>query len=163
MKSEEAVTISPPGLGATLTVPAGAVPSDADTPANVTLKTCVLSPSFTYPEGYAPVSGVYHISATSNFIKNVDLTFEHFAKVNTEEQAKEVFLMRAKSSPTIRDGKREFVFNLVEDEDGTFAVGEGHCIVSTRMSGFVSAGAQQNSELSKVHDTCLICSMHANI
>ena len=161
VKSEEEVTISPPGLGATLTVPAGAVPPDADTPANVTLKTCVPAPSFTYPEGYAPVSGVYHVSATSNFIKNVDLTFEHFAMVSTEEQAKEIFLMRAKSSPTIRDGKREFVFSRVEDEDGNFAVGEGHCIVSTRKSGFVSAGAQQNSKLSKFRVLCFIHIYHS--
>ena len=148
--SEEPVTISPAGLGVTLTVPPGAVPSDPDKLANVTLKACLPSPSFTYPEGVSPISAVYHLSADSNFEKKVEMTFEHFAEIVNEEQAHDVILFKAESSPIVTDGKREFTFSPVEGTGSDFAVGEGHCTVSTKQCGFMTAGTLQNSNIRRL-------------
>ena len=142
VRSEEAVTVSPPGLGASLTVPAGAIQSDSGVP---TLKTCLPTPSFTFPEGYTPFSALYHLSASLSLKKEVHLTFEHFARVENEEEANEIVMFTAKSSPTVgANGQSTFVFSIF---NGDFAVGEGHCTVSTKQSGFVSAGALLTSGL----------------
>ena len=147
VQPEQPVTISPPGVGATLSIPAGALQSAPDTPANVTLRTCLPTSSFTYPEGCTPLSAVYHLSADSDFEKKVDLTFEHHAKVENEEEAKEVVLFQAKSSPMVADGEVTFEFTAVED--GDFAVGEGHCTVSTQQFGFMCVGVRKNANIRK--------------
>ena len=145
VQSKEAVTVSPPGLGASLTVPAGAIQSDSGVPANVTLKTCLPTPSFTFPEGYTPLSALYHLSANLSLKKEVHLTFEHFAGVENEEEANEIVMFTAKSSPTVgANGQSTFEFSIA---NGDFAVGEGHCTVSTKQSGFMSAGALLTSGL----------------
>ena len=144
--SEETVTISPAGLGVTLTVPPGAVPSE---PANVSLKACLPSPSFTYPEGVYPVSAVYHIDADSNFKKKVEMKFEHFVKIENKEQACAVMLLKAESSPEVTDGKRELTFSPVEGLGSDFVVGERHCTVLTQQCGFMTAGALQISDIRK--------------
>ena len=154
VQSKEAVTVSPPGLGASLTVPEGALQSDSGVPANLTLKTCLPTPSFTFPEGYTPFSAVYHLSAISSLKKEVHLTFEHFARVDNEEEANEIVVFRAKSSPTVgTNGRSTFVFSIA---NGDSAIGEGHCTVSTKQSGFVSAGALRSSGLCKSYCHVLV-------
>ena len=141
--SEEPVTISPAGLGVTLTVPPGAIPSDPDKPANVTLKACLPSPSFTYPVGAFPVSAVYHLAADCNFKKKVEMTFEHFAKIESEEQAGAVTLFKADSSPKITDGKREIC------SDGLRV-----CVAVTLPSVKAIALCQPNREDSLAQESC---------
>ena len=152
-KQKKPVTISPAGLAVTLTVPPGTIPFHPNKPAIVALKTCVSAPLFTYPEGCTPLSAVYHVSATSCFKKEVELTFEHFAKLETEGHNKKVIVLRAKSSPTVVDGKKKFIFERVDADD--FAVGEGHCKISTTEFGFICAGASQTDDLRKFF--CIDC------
>ena len=117
----EPVTIAPPGLGVSLKIPPDTVQPDADKPVHVAIQACVFGSTFTYPEGCTPLSAVYHVSADSCFEKDVELTFEHFAKLETEKQARAMTIFRAKAVPTMKDGKAEFIF--CPFEGGKFAVG----------------------------------------
>ena len=88
------------------------------------------------------------MSADSPFKKDVQLKFEHFAKVEKDkEQQQEVMVFRAKSSPAVTDGKMEFLLSPVVDTE--FNVGEGHCRVAIQDPGFVSAGILQSSKIRK--------------
>ena len=146
----EPVIIAPPGLGVSLKIPPGAIRPDADKPVNVAIQACLSGSTFIYPEGYTPVSAVYHVSADSHFEKEVELTFEHFAELETEKQASAMTIFRAESVPTMKDGKAEFIFSPVEG--GKFAVGETQCTFSTQEFSLVSAGTEQTAETRKI--TC---------
>ena len=155
----EPVTIAPPGLGVFLKIPPGAVRPDADKPVNVAIQACLFGSTFIYPEGYTPLSAVYHVSADSRFEKDVELTFEHFAELETEKQVSTMTIFRAKSLPTMRDGKAEFIFSPVEG--GKFAVGETQCTFSTQEFSKFCAGTKETVEIRKT--ACLeIQSVHVH-
>ena len=141
----EPVTIAPPGLGVSLKVPPGAVPPDADKPVNVTVQACLSGSTFKYPEGCTPLSAVYHISADSRFEEEVELTFEHFAELETEMDTSTMTFFRAESIPTVSEGGQEFIFTPMEG--GKFAVGGSHCTLSTKTFSLMSAGTRQSSEI----------------
>ena len=143
----EPVTISPPGLGISLKIPFGAVRPDADKPVNVTIQACLPGPNFKYPEGCTALSAVYHISADLSFEKEVELTLEHFAELETEKELSEMTFFKAKSVPTVMDGREEYIFSPVEG--GRFAVGESHCTLSTQGFSLISAGTKESSGISK--------------
>ena len=100
----EPFIIDPLGLGVSLKIPPGAVRPDTGKPFNVTVQACLSGSSFKYPEGYTPLSAVYHISADSPLEKEVELEFEHFANLTTEKQAEQMTIFRAESITT-DDGK----------------------------------------------------------
>ena len=135
---QKPVTISPPGHGVSLKIPQDAV--QAEKPVNVVFKTC-LSGSFKYPEGYDPLSSVYHISTDTPFENDVELSMEHFANVETEEQVKDMTFFIAQPS----DGSEEIKFTPVEG--GKFEVGKETCSLSTETFGFFSAGTKQTSKM----------------
>ena len=141
------VTIAPPGLGLSLKVPPGAVRPDADKPVNVIVQACLSGSTFKYPEGCTPLSAVYHISASSFFEKEVELTFEHFAELETEKEASEMTFFRAEAIPTVTDGGEEFIFSKIDG--GKFAVGGSHCTLSTQTFCLISAGTKGPSEIRK--------------
>ena len=131
----EPVTLSPPGLGVTLKIPPNAM--------NISLRACLSSTVFQYPEGCTPLSAVYHISSNSAFDNDVKLTIEHFADLKTEKQAKEMTFFRAESE---EKGKYRFT----PMEGGVFKVGGHRCTISTRLvPSFVSAGSIPSSEIRK--------------
>ena len=138
---QKPVTISPPGHGVSLKIPQDAVQSDK--PVNVAFKTC-LSGSFKYPEGYAPLSSVYHISTDTPFENDVEVSIEHFANIETEEQAKDMTFFIAQ--PLDRNEEIQFVAM----EGGNFEVGKEKCTLSTQNFGFLSAGTKQTSEIRKM-------------
>ena len=142
------VTIAPPGLGVSLKIPPGAVQPDVGKPVNVTFQACLSDSSFKYPEGCTPLSLVYHISADSVFQQKVELTFEHFAELETGKEASEMTLFRAESVPTVTDsGREEFVFTHLEG--GKFAVGGSHCTLLTQKFSLISAGTKGPSDIRK--------------
>lgn len=141
---EEAVTLSPLEQSVSLTIPPRTFLPDPDTPATVTLKSCLPTHSFKYPEGYGPVSTIHNASANKNFEKSVHLKFEHFAKADNEERAKEIILFHAKSVPFVTNGRKEYVFQPIEECDANVVVQKHHCTVSSRLSGFIGAGTLQN-------------------
>ena len=136
----EPITIAPPGLGLSLKIPRDALQQDSNQPANVSLKTCLSGPAFKYPVGCTPLSAVYHISADSSFNENIELTFEHFAELETVAQASRMAFLRAESSPNKRG---EYVFTALRS--GQFAVGEGRCTISTQNTGFWCVGSLPKS------------------
>ena len=135
----KAVTISPPGLGISMNIPPDAVPPEKCV--NITLRPCFTG-SFQYPEGYEPLSAVYHISANLPFQKNIEIVLEHFGELETEEQASKMTFFSAKSSP-VRDDGGLFQFN--EIEGGIFVVGEHHGTYSSEhICCFLSAGTDKS-------------------
>ena len=145
----EPVTLSQPGLGVTLKIPPNAVQS-SDEPVNVSLRTCLSSTVFQYPEGCTPLSAVYHISSDSALDKDVELSIEHFADLKTDTQANEMTFFRAESA---REGK--FIFTPMAG--GQFEVGGHRCTISTRKFGYVSAGSTSASEIRKMIPECALC------
>jgi hypothetical protein len=73
---------------------------------------------------------VYHISADSRFEEEVELTFEHFAELETEMDTSAMTFFRAESIPTVTEGGQEFIFTPMEG--GKFAVGGSHCTLVAR-------------------------------
>ena len=142
----EPVTISLPGLGMSMMIPQDAVPDENNV--NVTVRPC-LAGSFQFPEGYEPLSAVYHISADSSFQKNVDFDFEHFGQLETEEQASNMTFFIAESSPEVVDGRNVFKFSPVKG--GRFEVGGSHCTYSSKHFGFLCAGTEKSSETRELH------------
>ena len=130
-----------------LKIPPGAVRPNADKPVTVTLQACLSGLTFKYPEGCTPLSAVYRVSADAPFEKEVALTFEHFAELETEEQASEMSFFKAKSFPTVMDGREVFIFSPVEG--GRFAVGGRHCTLSTQSFSLVGVGAKKGSPIRK--------------
>ena len=141
------VTISPPGHGVSLKIPQDAVRHDK--PMNVAFKTCLSGP-FKYPEGYAPLSSVHHISTDTPFENDVEVSIEHFANIETEEQAEDMTLFIAQPSNGIEE------IQFVPMKGGKFEVGKESCTLSTQQVGFLSAGAKVSSEISKTFGS--ICS-----
>ena len=138
----EPVTLSPPGLGVTLKIHPNAVQS-SDEPVNVSLRTCLSSTVFQYPEGCTPLSAVYHISSNSAFNKEVELSIEHFADLKTDTQANEMTFFRAES-------KEKGKYRFTPMEGGMFEAGGHRCTISTRLvPSFVSAGSMPSSEIRK--------------
>ena len=144
----EPVTISPPGLGISMTIPQDAVPPEEQV--NVTVRPC-LAGSFQYPEGYEPLSAIYHIhvSDDSSFQKDVEVEFEHFGQLETEEQASKMTFFIAESSPVVVDGRDVFKFSPVKG--GNFAVGGSHCTYSSKHFCFVCVGTETISETRELH------------
>ena len=140
----ESVTIAPSGLGVSLKIPPGAV---SGKPINVTVQACLSGSTFKYPEGCTPLSAVYHISTNLFFKKEVELTFEHFAELETEKETSEMTFFRAKSVPVMKNGREEFIFTPIES--GKFEVGGKMCTLSTQAFCFVCAGTKKNSEIRK--------------
>ena len=135
------VTISPSGLGITIKIPANAVPPGKC--ANIVIRPCLSGP-FHYPEGYEPLSAVYHISADTHFLKSIELEFIHFGKLVTKEKASKIAFCSAKSSPADVGGKQMFRFNCIEG--GKFAVGDNHGRISFTHFCFLSvAGCEPKS------------------
>ena len=142
MKPEQKpVTISPPGHGVSLKIPQDAV--QPDKPVNVTFNTCLSGP-FKYPEGYSPLSSVHHISTDVPFENDVEVSIEHFANIETKEQAEDMTLFIAQPS----NGTEEIQF--VPMEGGKFEVGKESCTLSTQQVGFLSAGTKLSSEISTI-------------
>ena len=119
------VDISLPGINASLKIPRNAVPPDKKV--DVTFGAC-LSGSFKYPEGYEPLSAVYLISVDSSFDKEVELTFEHFAEIQTKEHAYALKCFSAKSS--LADGEKEYEFSQMIG--AKLAVRESQCNLTTQ-------------------------------
>ena len=140
MPEQKPVTISPPSHGVSLKIPQDAVRK----PANIAFKTC-LSGSFKYPEGYRRLSSVFHFSSDTPFEKDVELSMEHFANIETEEQAKDMTVFSGRRS----DGND---INFTPVEGGNFEVGKESftCSLSTQDFDFLSAGAKQTSEIRKI-------------
>ena len=138
----EPVTISPPGLGVTLKIPPNAVQS-SDEPATVSLRACLPSTVFQYPEGCTPLSAVYHISSNSVFNKDIELSIEHFADLKTDKQANEMTFLRA-------DSEEKGKYRFTPMEGGVFEAGGHKCTISTRLvPSFVSAGSIPSSQIRK--------------
>ena len=138
----ESVTLSPPGLGVTLKIPPNAVQS-SDEPVNVSLRACLPSTVFQYPECCTPFSAVYHISSNSAFDKDIELTIEHFADLETDKQANEMTFFRTEPE---EKGK----YSFTPKEGGVFKVGGHRCTISTQLvPSFVCAGSIPSSEIRK--------------
>ena len=158
----ETVTITPPGLGVSLKIPPGAVRSDTDKPVNITVQACLSGSTFKYPEGCTPLSAVYHISADSSLEKEIDLTLEHFAQLETEMDTSEMTFFRAESIPTVTDGEEEFIFTKMEG--GKFAVNGNHCTISTQTFSLIFAGTKGANKIRKpinyTDSVCVYSFMH---
>ena len=138
----EPVTVSPLGHGITVKIPPNAV-QDTDKPADISLQTCLFSSVFQYPEGYTPLSAVYHISSDTAFDKDIELTLEHFADLKTDKQANKMTFFRAES-----EGKGKYIFTPMKG--GKFQVGSHSCTILTRQFSFTSAGSEASSEISEI-------------
>jgi hypothetical protein len=77
----------------------------------------------------------------------VDVTFDHFAELETEKQASAMTIFRAESLPTVKDGKAQFIFSPIDG--GKFAVGGTQCTFSTQEFSLVSAGSKESAEIRK--------------
>ena len=137
---QKSVTISPPGHGVSMKIPQDAV--HPDKPVNVSFKVC-LSGSFKYPEGYRPLSSVYHISTDTPFEKDIELSMEHFADIEMEKQAKDMTIFTGRHL-----GGNEVAFTPMGG--GRFEAGKETCTISTRKLSFMSAGAKQTSKIRKL-------------
>ena len=150
----ESVTFSSSEFGVTITIPPNSLKHDSEkSENNVILQTCLNGPAFQYPEGSAPLSAIYHLSADSSFEKEVEMKFEHFAEIKTKKEADNMTVFWAKSSPTVIDGRKIFSFSAIAG--GAFLAGKDVCTLSTKHSGFLSAGTKHNSETRKT----LICAL----
>ena len=127
----KAVTISPSGHGITLKIPPNATQS-SDNPVNVSVRACLSSSVFQFPENCTLLSTVYLISSDSAFDKDVELMFEHFAELKTEKQTKAMTVFRADFK-----GSKKYKFTPIEG--GEFK--EHRCSISTKQVGFVCVGS----------------------
>ena len=133
--SSKQVTISPPNLGVTLSIPSDAVPRGEHV--TVTIRPC-LSGAFQYPEGYEPLSAVYYISTNTGLKKKGQLTLEHFGHLQTKEQADSMTFFTANSPPVVVDGKKVYQFGMVKG--GEFRTGENYGTISLEHFCLVSIG-----------------------
>ena len=133
------IIISPPGHGVTLKIPPNAAVQSSDKPVNVSLQTCLSSSVF---EGFTRFSAIYHISSDTPFDKDMELTFEHFADLKTNQQANMMRFFRAESK-----GERRYIFTPMEG--GEIKVGSHSCTISTRQFSFVCAGSEPSSQIGK--------------
>ena len=142
------VDISLPNINVSLKIPRNAVPPEKKV--DVTFGAC-LSGSFKYPEGYEPLSAVYLISVDSSFDKEVELTFEHFAEIQTKEHAYALKCFSAKSS--LADGEKEYEFSQMIG--AKLAVSKTRCRLTTEHFCHVVVAAKHD-ELSKFVLMCEI-------
>ena len=133
--SSKQVTISPPNLGVTLDIPSDAVPPGEHV--TVTIQPC-FSGAFIYPEGYEPLSAVYHISTNTALKKKGQLTLEHFGNLQTKEQTDNMYFFTAKSPPVTVDGGKVYQFGMVKG--GEFRMGENYGAISLEHFCLVSIG-----------------------
>ena len=139
--SSKQVTISPPNLGVTLSIPSDAVPRGEHV--TVTIRPCLSGP-FQYPEGYEPLSAVYHISTNTSLKKKGQLTLEHFGDLQTKKEADNMTFFSVKS-PVMVDGKKVYQFGVVKG--GKFRVGENYGAISLEHFCFVVEGIHSRNEV----------------
>ena len=140
--SSDQVTISPPDLGVTLDIPSHAVPPGEHV--TVTIQPCLSGP-FQYPEGYEPLSAVYHISINTCLKKKGQLTVEHFGDLQTKEQTDNMTFFCAKSPPVMVDGKKVYKFGLVKG--GEFGIGKNDGTILLKHFCFTAAGTRRSSAM----------------
>ena len=102
---------------------------------------------------------MYHISADSSLEKEIDLTFEHFAQLDTEMDTSEMTFFRAEPIPTVTDGEEEFVFTKMEG--GKFVVNGNHCTISTQTFSLIFTGTKMTSKIRKPTDILCAYSFYA--
>ena len=140
--SSKQVTISPPDLGVTLNIPSDAVPRGERV--TVTIRPCLFGP-FQYPEGYEPLSAVYHISINTALKKKGQLTLEHFGHLQTKQQADSMTFFTANSPPVVVDGKEVYQFDVVKG--GEFEMGKYCGTIFLEHLCFVAEGMKTEDEV----------------
>ena len=130
---------APTNLGISLEVPPNAVPAGK----TITLcsRPCLCGP-FQYPEGYESLSGVYLITSKSSFQKEVKLTMKHYGRIETEEQADQIYFLSAKHTPIIFKGKKVYDFRPIKG--GKFAVHNGEGSLTHKQFCFLTCGTNTN-------------------
>ena len=127
------VTISPSGLAITIKIPSNAFPPGEY---GISIQPCLSGP-LDFPDGYEPLSAIYHISTSACFQKSFELELGHFGDVMTEEQASNMAFFHAKSSPVdVSAGKQKFKFSRAEG--GEFAIGKSHGRISSEHFCFLA-------------------------
>ena len=142
--SEDAVTISPRGLGVTLKVPPETM-EQVGAPPTFAITTCTPQ-SFVYPEGYKSLSPIYYIASNKPLEKELEVLLEHNVNIESSEQAEEMIFCIAQPP---EDGKKEIHF--IPIPAGEFKAGKEHGSLITNQLGFINAGtkAGDTSEIGK--------------
>ena len=93
--------------GITLTIPPDTIPQSKQA---VLRAQCCLGP-FVPPEGFKLASPVYHVTASRELQKEVEVSVPHFADLQSEDDCRSITFARAPSVPTYnQEGKPEYHF-----------------------------------------------------
>lgn len=128
----EGGNIALPDCGISLSISRGAVPPEKIQ--EISIRPCLSGP-FEYPEGYEPLSAVYLITTKVAFQKTVELRLNHYARLETEEQASQMTFLSA-AIHGILSGKT-FKFKPI---GGQFRVHERHGTLQLKHFCVVTAG-----------------------
>ena len=136
--TEKATIVCPSGCGITIKTPQGLEGQ------KVYFGTCSPKNS-TFPEGFVPFTVTYQLSSTAP-LKKVNLSIEHNAVIETEEDAEHMTFCIAQPPS---DEDEEIKFTPLPG--GEFEVGGVLCNLSTSETGLLKAGSMQHpSKISKI-------------
>ena len=137
----EGGNIAPIDFGISLSVPRGAVPLEDIQ--EISIQPCLSGP-FEYPEGYEPLSAVYLITTTVAFQKAVELRLNHYARLETEEQASQMTFLSASTRDIVSGKKFEF-----KPIGGKFRVNERHGTLQLKHFCVITAGSKKSAGTGK--------------
>ena len=127
-------------LGVTVNVPSGAVA--AGETMNLTVRPCI-SGQFILPEGYKPASPVYLITASTDFLQDVQVSIEHFADLQSIKDCDNMAFLFANITPVDGSNGPEYRFEEIPAEKYTFKEGQTVGTVAQRHFAFMMVAKRQ--------------------
>ena len=145
--------------GITLTIPPDTIPEGKQ--AVLRAQYC-LGP-FVPPQGFKLASPVYHVTASHEFRKEVEVVVPHFADLQSEEDCRGMTFARAPSVPTYNQkGKPEYHFKPLKGGPGVFMQEDTNAVLQLKHCSLLGIFGWDNSSKAKkllVFTLCIISTL----
>ena len=129
-------------LGVTVNVPSGAVA--AGKAVDLTVRPC-LNGQFILPEGYKPASPVYLITASTDFLQDVQVSIEHFADLQSKRDCDNMAFLFANTTPVDGPNGPEYRFEECPADKFIFKEGQTVGTVAQRHFAFTMVAKRQGA------------------
>ena len=129
-------------LGVTIKIPPGAVA--AGEAVDLTVRPC-LNGQFILPEGYKPASPVYLITASTDFLQDVQVSIEHFADLRSKSDCDDdnIVFLSASTTPVYGTNGPRYQFVRIPSEKYIFRDGQSVGTVALRHFCFITVAIGQ--------------------
>lgn len=138
--TSEGQTVAKEDLGVTVNVPSGAVAKGEKV--DLTVRPC-LNGRFILPEGYTSASPVYLITTSIDFLKDVKVSIEHFADLQSKRDCDNMAFLFASTTPTDGSNGPEYRFQEISTEKFSFKEGQTVGTVAQRHFAFIMVAKRQ--------------------